>query len=77
MEICAPRERKRIMNQVKIWILSTLLQQTWQRVELTLKVSAMSSMMPFRKIYLSLFTVLVVTGRNGLPGTAITPLPTQ
>ena len=31
-----------------------------QRVELILKVSAMSSMMPFRKIYLSLCTVLVV-----------------
>ena len=54
----APRERKRIMNQVKIWILSTLLQQTWQRVELTLKGSAMLSMMPFRKTCLSLFTVL-------------------
>ena len=56
----APRERKRIMNQVKIWILSILSQQIWQRVELILKVSAMSSMMPFRKTYPSSCTVLVV-----------------
>ena len=54
----APRERKRIMNQVKIWILSTLSQQTWQRVGLTLKVSAMLLMMPFRKTCPSLFTEL-------------------
>ena len=68
----APRERKRIMNQVKNLDLSTLSQRIWPRVELILKVSAMLSMMPFRKICPSLFTVLDGLGDNGLPGTAIT-----
>ena len=35
-------------------------------------VSHVINMMPFRKIYPSLFTRVGRTGRNGLPGTAIT-----
>ena len=56
----APRERKRIMNQVKNLDFEYIVATVWQRVELTLRCQSMLSMMPFRKTYLSLCTVLVV-----------------
>ena len=53
-----PRERKRIMNQSKTWILNISWQLTWQRVESILKGSVMSSTMPFHRTYPSLSTAL-------------------
>ncbi len=54
----APRERKRIMNQVKNLILSTSLRLTWLRVRLILNESASAlSMMPSHRTCPSLFTV--------------------
>ena len=74
---CSSRERKRIMNQGENLDFGTLSQRTWQRVELTLKVSAMLSMMPFRKTCPLFVHRVGRTGRNGLPGYSYYPLPAK
>ena len=56
----APRERKRIMNQVKNLDFEYIVATDLAARGIDIEVSAMSSMMPFRKICPSLFTVLVV-----------------
>lgn len=54
----APRERKRIMNQVKNLDFEYIVATDLAARGLTLKVLVMLSMMPFRKTCPSLFTVL-------------------